>query len=127
MREDCAYHFCKTGASVEVTASGLNPARRIAMRPSLGARALSTAGLLCLGYLQNANGAPIPHTEKQTPAAQVMLAPAQISAGQPPPKEPLPADARKPDRILRAGHKGSVQALAFSPDRKWLASGGDDK
>src|SRR6266446_1701081 len=97
------------------------------MRPSLGARALSTAGLLCLGYLQNANGAPIPQTEKQTPAAQVMLAPAQISAGQPPPKEPLPADARKPDRILRAGHKGSVQALAFSPDRKWLASGGDDK
>ncbi len=97
------------------------------MRLSLGARALSTAGLWCLGYLQNANGAPIPQTEKQTPAAQVMLAPAQVSTGQPPPKEPLPADARKPDRILRAGHKGSVQALAFSPDRKWLASGGDDK
>jgi WD40 repeat protein len=97
------------------------------MRPSPGARAFSTAGLLCLGYLQNANGAPIPQTEKQTPKPQVMLAPAQVSAGQPPPKEPLPADARKPDRILRAGHKGSVQALAFSPDRKWLASGGDDK
>src|SRR5713101_1684610 len=97
------------------------------MRLSLGARALSTAGLWCLGYLQNANGAPIPQTEKQTPAAQVMLAPAQVSTGQPPPKEPLPADARKPDRILRAGHKGSVQALSFSPDRKWLASGGDDK
>jgi len=27
-RKDCAYHFCKASASVEVTASGLNPARR---------------------------------------------------------------------------------------------------
>jgi hypothetical protein len=84
------------------------------MRPSPGARAFSTAGLLCLGYLQNANGAPIPQTEKQTPAPQVMLAPAQVSAGQPPPKEPLPVDARKPDRIrasvTKAQYKRSLQS-----------------
>ncbi|HET8921444.1 MAG TPA: WD40 repeat domain-containing protein [Candidatus Acidoferrum sp.] len=59
--------------------------------------------------------------------AQVMLAPAQAGTTQIPSQERLPTDARKPDRILRVGHRGSVQALAFSPDRQWLASGGYDK
>jgi WD40 repeat protein len=79
-------------------------------------------------------GAPIPQAEAKPPSlpprpaqAQVMLAPAQISATQLPPKEPLPADARKPDGILRVGHSASVQALAFSPDGRWLASGGYDR
>jgi len=69
------------------------------------------------------HGAPIPQAEAKPPApppgpaqAQVMLAPAQISATQVPPKEPLPADARKPDGILRVGHSAPVEALAFSPD-----------
>jgi WD40 repeat protein len=47
--------------------------------------------------------------------------------GQVPFAEPLPANARKPDRILRVGHGASVQALAFSPDGRWLASGGYDR
>jgi WD40 repeat protein len=55
-----------------------------------------------------------------------MLAPSYVATGQAPPKEALPADARKPDGILRVGHTGLVQALAFSPDRRWLVSGGDD-
>ncbi len=103
------------------------------MRPSFSARALSAAGFLCLGYFQGAHGAPLPQTETKPPAApsrpaqaQVLLAPAQVTTGQLPPKEPLPADARKPDRILRVGHSKPVQALAFSADGRWLASGGDD-
>lgn len=59
--------------------------------------------------------------------AQVILAPAPMQAGKLPPQEALPADARKPDLLLRVGHTQQVEALAFSPDGKWLASGGYDK
>ena len=76
---------------------------------------------------------PIPQASSQVaPAnrpgqAQVILVPAPIQTGKLPPQEPLPADARKPDLLLRVGHTQSVEALAFSPNGKWLASGGYDK
>lgn len=77
---------------------------------------------------------PIPQGNSQGTAplnrpaqTQVVLAPAPIRTGKLPPEEPLPADARKPDLVLRVGHIQPVQALAFSPDGKWLASGGYDK
>src|SRR5215467_3825255 len=77
---------------------------------------------------------PLPQGNPQAPApanhpaqAQVVLAPAPIQTGKLSPQEPLPADARKPDLLLRVGHTQSLQALAFSPDGKWLASGGYDK
>jgi WD40 repeat protein len=38
-----------------------------------------------------------------------------------------PADAQRPDRILRSGHAGTVDALTFSPDGRWLASGSSDR
>ena len=81
----------------------------------------------------NVFGGPIPQVNTQTvppnrPAqAQVLLAPAPMQTGKLPPQEPLPADARKPDLLLRVGHTQSVEALAFSPNGKWLASGGYDK
>ncbi len=45
------------------------------------------------------------------------------------PSKPVlpPPGAQKPDRLLQAGHTAWVRALAFSLDRRWLASGGDDK
>ena len=78
--------------------------------------------------------APIPQGNPQGAApanhpaqGQVMLAPAPIQAGKLPPQEALPPDARKPDLLLRVGHTQPVEALAFSPDGKWLASGGNDR
>ncbi len=51
---------------------------------------------------------------------------AVLMASPPGATEPLPGSHR-PDRLLQAGHTGSIQALALSSDGKWLASGGYDK
>src|SRR5689334_22264339 len=91
-------------------------------------RILSLA-LISIPLLAPANlvGAPIPQGNPQeaTPAnrpaqVQVVLAPAPVQTGKLPLQEPPPADARKPDLILRVGHSQPIEALAFSADGKWL-------
>lgn len=86
---------------------------------------LSAARMFCGPTPQgNPQGTPPPNRPAQ---AQAVLVPAPIQTGKLPPQEPLPADARKPDLLLRVGHTQPIEALAFSPDGKWLASGGYDK
>ncbi len=41
--------------------------------------------------------------------------------------QPVPADAQLPDRVFASGHTSAVTAVAFSPDRRWAATGGEDK
>src|SRR5260370_29700121 len=86
--------------------------------------------LLSSSMLFSTRAAPMPQAEtKPAPPpnrpsqAQVMLAPAQVTTAQIPPKQPLPPGTRNPDRILRVGHRGTVQAPAFSPPVRSLASG----
>ena len=40
------------------------------------------------------------------------------------PEQPTPSD--KPELMLQSGHTKSANAVAFSPDNRWLASGGKD-
>ncbi len=69
---------------------------------------------------QSAPSQPIP--QAQTPAAVpfAVLAPA-------PGEVAIPADANRFDDILQSGHSSSISSLAFSPNGKWLASGGLDR
>jgi len=69
---------------------------------------------------QSAPSQPIP--QAQTPAAvpYAVLAPA-------PGEVAIPADTHRLDDILQSGHSSSTSSLAFSPNGKWLASGGLDR
>src|SRR6266481_1502587 len=58
---------------------------------------------------QEKRGLGIPSLPSQTPASVTPVAPGD-----------------KPELILQTGHTRSANAVAFSPDNRWLASGGKD-
>ena len=85
-----------------------------------------TAAVLCLavlavvchpGWAQQAGGATVPQPSSATPKGGLVVTPAPLE---------IPAAARRPDRTLQMGHTGQITAIAFSPGRQRLATGGDD-
>ena len=50
-----------------------------------------------------------------------------ILAAPNPAAQPAPPDAQRPDREFASGHTSNVTAMAFAPDRRWAATGGEDK
>jgi RNA polymerase sigma factor (sigma-70 family) len=58
------------------------------------------------------------------PPIQAPEPPAKPAPAEPPPK---PAADEQPEALALAGHKGAVRAVAFAPDGKAIATGGDDK
>ena len=73
----------------------------------------------------SSNSAQTPNVPQQVPSApraQAVLLPA------PNPAEPSEASgAQQPDRVFASGHASAVTAVAFSRDRRWAATGGEDK
>jgi len=69
---------------------------------------------------QSAPSQPIPQAETPAAAPFAVLGPA-------PGEVAIPADAHRLDEILQSGHSSSISSLAFSPNAKWLASGGLDR
>ena len=79
---------------------------------------LAAFALVCHpGWSQQAGGAPVAQSPAQRPSAVLVVTPAPLE---------IPADARRPDRMLQMGHTGQITAVAFSPDRQRLATGSDD-
>lgn len=73
----------------------------------------------------SSNNAQTQNVPQQIPSplqARAVLVPAQGPAVQ-----PEPSDAQQPDRVLASGHTSAVTAVAFSSDRRWAATGGEDK
>src|SRR6266403_1128703 len=90
-------------------------------RCAFGTRTLIAAFVLLeLPFLDSCSHQVIPQAQTQAAVPFAVLAPE-------PGEVAIPADAHRLDRILQSGHSSSISSLAFSPNGKWLASGGLDR
>src|SRR5579864_1303538 len=73
----------------------------------------------------SSNSTKSPNVPQQIPSppqarAAFVLAPALS-------EQPETFGAQQPDRVFASGHTSAVTAVALSPDRRWAATGGEDK
>src|SRR5690242_283975 len=73
----------------------------------------------------SSNNSQAPNAPQQLSSPQQATAVLVAEPGTP--AMPAPSGSQQPDRVFSSGHTSAVTAIAFSPNRRWAATGGEDK